>query len=111
MKKLYEAYKEYPILSTVVTELSWSHNLLILFKTRSMEEKEFYLTSLDEKVKFKGENPSVGLILCKSKNEEIVRMTVGKAVSPIKVAAYKTKIIDKKLLENKLHSLPFPEKR
>lgn len=80
------------------------------FKPEYIGKMQFYLTSLDEKVKLKGENPSVGLILCKSKNEEIVRMTVGKAVSPIRVAAYKTKIIDKKLLENKLHSLPFPEK-
>lgn len=43
MKKMYETYKDYPKLSPVVTELSWSNNLLILFQAKSMEEKEFYL--------------------------------------------------------------------
>ncbi|MCX7647231.1 MAG: DUF1016 domain-containing protein, partial [Elusimicrobiales bacterium] len=64
---------------------------------------------LDEKEKIDGENPSLGLILCKSKNEEVVRIAMSKAVSPVKVATYKTKIIDKKLLKQKLHSLPLPE--
>ncbi len=79
------------------------------FKPEYIGKMQFYLTTLDEKYKLKEENPSVGLILCKSKNEEVVRMTVSKSLSPIKVAAYKTKIIDKKLLERKLHSLPWPE--
>lgn len=247
MKKLYEIYKDYPKLSPLVTELSWSHNLLILFRTQTMEEKEFYLktcisekwsrrelerqiesslyerfmlsrktdklvphtkeknflvhfkdeyifdflglkddfaerdlrkaiianlkqfflefgryftfigdeykiavgnedykvdllfyhrflrcliavelkigkfkpeyigkmqfylSALDEKLKLKEENPSVGLILCKSKDEEVVRIAVSRAVSPMKVAIYKTKIIDKKLLKRKLHSLSLPE--
>ncbi len=43
MKKLYESYKSYPKLSPLVTELSWSHNLMILFQAQSIEEKEFYL--------------------------------------------------------------------
>lgn len=247
MKKIYETYKDYPKLSPLVTELSWSHNLLILFQTESIEEKEFYiktcinetwsrrelerqldsslyerfmlskktdkliphtkerdalthfkdeyvfdflglkngfsegnlrkaivsnlklfflefgkyftfagdeykitvgnedykvdllfyhrllrcfvavelkigkfkpeyigkmqfyLSALDEKVKMDGENPSVGLILCKSKNEEVVRIAIGRAVSPMRVATYKTKIIDQGLLKKKLHSLPLPE--
>jgi len=79
------------------------------FKPEYIGKMQFYLAALDEKLKLKDENPSVGLILCKSKNEEVVRMTLSKNISPIKVAAYKTKIIDKKLLEKKLHSLPWPE--
>jgi len=78
------------------------------FRPEYIGKMQFYLTALDEKVKLKEENPSVGLILCKSKDEDVVRMTVSKSISPIKVAAYKTKIIDKKLLERKLHSLPVP---
>jgi len=80
------------------------------FKPEYIGKMQFYLTALDEKVKSEEENPSIGLILCKSKNEEIVRMAINKTLSPIKVASYMTKIIDKKLLERKLHSLPFPEK-
>ena len=79
------------------------------FRPEYIGKMQFYLAALDEKVKLNEENPSVGLILCKSKDEDVVRMTMSKSISPIKVAAYKTKIIDKKLLEQKLHSLPAPK--
>ncbi|MBU0758898.1 MAG: DUF1016 family protein [Candidatus Omnitrophica bacterium] len=78
------------------------------FKPEYIGKMQFYLTALDEKVKSKEENPSVGLILCKSKNEEVMRMTISKTFSPIKVASYMTKIIDRQLLKRKLHSLPWP---
>ena len=79
------------------------------FKPEYIGKMQFYLAALDEKIKLKEENPSVGLILCKSKNEDVVRMTVSKSILPIKVAAYKTKIINKRLLQQKLHSLPLLE--
>lgn len=80
------------------------------FKPEYTGKMQFYLSALDEKEKIKNENPSVGLILCKSKNEEVVRIALSKAVSPVKVATYKTKIIDRKLLKQKLHSFPLPKK-
>lgn len=43
MKQFYETYNQNPILSPLVRELSWSHNLLIMSKTTSEEEKLFYL--------------------------------------------------------------------
>jgi predicted nuclease of restriction endonuclease-like (RecB) superfamily len=43
MKQFYETYREREKLSPLVRELLWSHNLLILGKTKSDEEKEFYL--------------------------------------------------------------------
>lgn len=70
---------------------------------------QFYLSALDEKEKLAHENPSVGLILCKGKNEEVVRIAIGKITSPFKIAAYRTKLIDQRLLKAKLHSLPGPE--
>ena len=79
------------------------------FKPEYIGKMQFYLSALDEKVKIKDENPSVGLILCKSKDEEVVRIAISKSLSPMKVATYRTKIIDRKLLQKKLHSLPFPE--
>lgn len=78
------------------------------FKPEYIGKMQFYLAALNEKVKSKDENLSIGIILCKSKNEEVVRMTMSKSLSPIKVTAYETKIIDKKLLKRKLHSLPWP---
>lgn len=43
IKQFYETYKDYPILSTLLRELAWSNHLHILSKTKSIEEKEFYL--------------------------------------------------------------------
>lgn len=57
------------------------------------------------------ENPSVGLILCKDKDDETVRISVSKVTTPMKVATYKTKLIDRKLLKKKLHSLPVLEEK
>ena len=78
------------------------------FKPEYVGKMQFYLASIDEKLKIKEENPSVGLILCKSKDDEVVRIAISRTCSPIKVAAYTTKIIDKKLLKKKLHSLRLP---
>ena len=80
------------------------------FKPEYIGKMQFYLTALDEKVKMDNENYSVGLILCKSKNEEVVRIAISKVVSPMKISTYRTRIIDRKLLKKKLHSLPLPEK-
>lgn len=79
------------------------------FKPEYIGKMQFYLSALDEKVKMSDENPSIGLILCKSKDEEVVRIAISKSLSPMKVATYRTKIIDRKLLKQKLHSLPMPE--
>ncbi len=43
MKQFYETYSGSEILSPLVTEISWTNNLLILSGTKSDEEKEFYL--------------------------------------------------------------------
>ena len=54
MKKLYEAYQGSPKLSTLLTELSWSNNLLILNRTHTTEEREFYLkTCINERWSFR----------------------------------------------------------
>ncbi|WP_238640178.1 DUF1016 N-terminal domain-containing protein [Chryseobacterium elymi] len=43
MKQFYETYKNFPKLSTLVRELSWSHNLAIFARCKYNEEREFYL--------------------------------------------------------------------
>ena len=43
MKQFYEAYVDHPKLSPLVRELSWTNNLTILARTKTIEEKEFYL--------------------------------------------------------------------
>jgi predicted nuclease of restriction endonuclease-like (RecB) superfamily len=46
MKQFYEAYKDFPKLSTLLREISWSHNLTIFSRCKTLEEKEFYLKNL-----------------------------------------------------------------
>jgi predicted nuclease of restriction endonuclease-like (RecB) superfamily len=43
MKQFYESYRDYPKLSPLVREISWSHNLAIFTRCKSVEEREFYL--------------------------------------------------------------------
>jgi hypothetical protein len=66
---------------------------------------EFYLEALDRDVKFKHENPSVGLILCKEKDDTVVEYAMSRSLSPTLVADYKLHLPDKQMLENKLREL------
>ena len=43
MKQFYETYKDFPKLSTLLREISWSHNLAIFSRCKTVEEREFYL--------------------------------------------------------------------
>lgn len=49
----------------------------------------FYLSALDEKVKDENDNPSIGLLLCQSKNDEIVDYTLKYINKPVGVSEYK----------------------
>ena len=57
---------------------------------------------LDRDVKKKNENPSVGVILCSSKDKDVVEYSISKNMSKTIISEYKLKLIDKKLLEDKL---------
>ncbi len=72
------------------------------FKPEYLGKMEFYLEALDRDVKKEHEKPSVGLILCKSKDSKIVEYALSRSLSPTLISQYETKLIDKKLLENKL---------
>ena len=43
MKQFYDTYKEFPKLSPLVREISWTNNLLIFSRCKTIEEMEFYL--------------------------------------------------------------------
>jgi predicted nuclease of restriction endonuclease-like (RecB) superfamily len=75
------------------------------FKPEYLGKINFYLEALDRDVKKTHENPSVGIILCKSKDDEVVEYALSRNLSPALVAEYQTKLIDKKLLQQKLHEL------
>jgi hypothetical protein len=58
------------------------------FKPEYAGKMQFYLTALDEKEKLPDENPSIGIIICKSKNRTKVEYTLRSANAPIGVATY-----------------------
>ena len=73
------------------------------FKPDYLGKMEFYLEALDRDVKKEHEKPSVGIILCKNKDSQIVEYALSRTVSPAMIAKYETELIDKKTLENKLN--------
>ena len=58
------------------------------FKPEYAGKMQFYLTALDETAKLDDENPSIGIIVCKSKNRTVVEYTLKNANAPIGVATY-----------------------
>ena len=75
------------------------------FKPRHLGQLEFYLEALDRNVKKPNENPSVGLILCAEKDDEVVEYALSRSMSPTLIAEYQTRLPQKALLENKLREL------
>jgi predicted nuclease of restriction endonuclease-like (RecB) superfamily len=75
------------------------------FKPEYMGKMNFYLEALDRDYKKDGENPSVGIILCADKDDEVVEYALQRSLSPILVAEYTAKLPDKKLLQNKLREI------
>ncbi|RLG14073.1 MAG: DUF1016 domain-containing protein [Candidatus Nanohalarchaeota archaeon] len=75
------------------------------FRASYVGQMQKYLAALDEKARMADEKESIGLILCKSKNHEEVRFALAKTLSPVKVAVYKTKLPDKKLILHKLEQI------
>lgn len=73
------------------------------FKPEYIGKMDFYLEALDRDVKKTKENPSIGVILCADKDDDVVEYAVSRNISPTLVAEYKTKLIDKSILQRKLH--------
>jgi RecB family endonuclease NucS len=75
------------------------------FKPEYIGKMNFYLEALDEYHKKPNENPSVGIILCTDKDDDVVEFALRRNLSPLLIAEYTAKLPDKKLLENKLREL------
>jgi predicted nuclease of restriction endonuclease-like (RecB) superfamily len=67
---------------------------------------QFYLAALDDMVRQRSENPSIGIIVSRSKNKTIVEYALRESKSPIGVSAYK---IMTKLPRELASKLPSPE--
>lgn len=75
------------------------------FKPEYISKMDFYLEALDRQVKKDNENPSVGLLLCASKNDEVVEYAMSRTMSPMLVSQYQLQLPDKAILEKKLQQL------
>lgn len=75
------------------------------FKPEYISKMDFYLEALDRQKKKDNENPSVGMILCASKDDEVVEYAMSRTLSPMMVAEYKLQLPDKAVLQRKLQEL------
>lgn len=75
------------------------------FKPDYLGKLNFYLEALDRDVKKDHEKPSIGILLCRSKDDVVVEYALSRSVSPTMIAEYQTKLIDKQLLHDKVQSL------
>jgi predicted nuclease of restriction endonuclease-like (RecB) superfamily len=75
------------------------------FKPDHLGKLNFYLEALDRDVKNPNENPSIGILFCKDKDNEVVEYALSRSLSPTMVSEYKTQLPDKKFLQEKLHEL------
>jgi predicted nuclease of restriction endonuclease-like (RecB) superfamily len=59
------------------------------FKPEHLGQLSFYLTAVDEQVKHPQDNPTIGLLLCKSKNKVVAEYALRQNRQPLGVAEYK----------------------
>ena len=71
------------------------------FKPEHLGQLNFYLEALDRDVKKDHENPSIGILLCKDQDTEVVRYAMNRTLSPTLVASYQTQLPDKNILQQK----------
>ncbi len=76
---------------------------VVEFEPEHLGKLQFYLEALDRDVKKQHVQPSIRVLLCATKNHEVVEYALSQTMSPSLVAEYQTKMPEKKLLEAKLH--------
>ena len=75
------------------------------FSPEHLGQLSFYLEALDRDVRKPHENPSIGVLLCRDKDEDVVEYALSRHLSPTMVAQYELQLPDKKLIQAKLHEL------
>ncbi len=73
------------------------------FAPADLGQLQFYLEALDRDVRKPHEQPSIGVLLCATKDDEVVEYALSRTLSPALVAEYQTRLPDKALLQSKLH--------
>ena len=62
------------------------------FDPRDLGQLEFYLEALDQNEKRSNENPSIGILMCKDANPEVVRYALNRSISPTMVSKYEEQL-------------------
>jgi hypothetical protein len=73
------------------------------FEPEYLGKLSFYLEALDRDARKAHENPAIGVLLCASKDDEVVEYALSRTASPALIAEYQTQLPDKTLLQAKLH--------
>jgi predicted nuclease of restriction endonuclease-like (RecB) superfamily len=73
------------------------------FEPEYLGKLNFYLEALDQTERKAHENPAIGVLLCASKDDEVVEYALNRSLSPALIAEYQTRLPDKQLLQAKLH--------
>ena len=72
------------------------------FEPEYLGKLSFYLEALDRDHRKAHENPAIGVLLCASKDDEVVEYALSRTLSPAVIAEYRTQLPDKQLLQAKL---------
>ncbi len=91
-----------PLKSYVIIELK-----AVPFKPEFTGKINFYVSAADEILRGKGDNPSIGLIICKSSNKTIVEWSMRGIDTPLGVATYQLKDI----VERTINELEMKKKK
>jgi predicted nuclease of restriction endonuclease-like (RecB) superfamily len=75
------------------------------FMPEYLGQLNFYLEALDRDIKNENENPSIGILLCKGKDDEVVEYALSRNLSPTLISQYERILPNKKLLKTKIHEL------
>ena len=73
------------------------------FEPSHLGQLNFYMEALDRDHKMPHENPTIGVLLCRSKNDEVVELALNRSISPTMVSEYETKLIPKELLRQRMN--------
>jgi predicted nuclease of restriction endonuclease-like (RecB) superfamily len=73
------------------------------FEPEYLGKLNFYLEALDRDERKPHEKPAIGVLLCASKDDEVVEYALNRSLSPALIAEYQTQLPDKALLQAKLH--------
>ena len=111
MRQFHEAYVGDAIATPGVSQIPWTHNLVILSQSKRPEEREFYLRMAAQEGWSKRELERQfrlalferTVLLCASKDDEVVEYALSRSASAALIAEYQTQLPDKALLQAKLH--------